>query len=213
MHLDETSTDTRNLSADDRQRLVGLRISYGLGMGTARVVGDILRCGGRARPIGAGDVDRELERLKVAFDKTRAELQESARRVEEQFNAQLADIFRAHEMMLEGLFSSDDFARELRVSLLSAEAVVRRVFRRWREAFQGVKNETLQQRADDMVDIGRKVLRHLEGEDAQELKNLAAGTVLVVQRLLPSDVVALSRRHVVAIVVESLGFGSHAALL
>ena len=214
MSLESRQTVIPEPSAqEDRGRMIGRRISHGLGMGAARVVGDILCCRGLARPISADDIERELGRLRVAFDETRAELQESARRVEEQFNAHLADIFRAHEMMLEGLFSSDEFAQELRASLVSAEAAVRRVFRRWREAFQSVKNETLQQRADDIVDIGRKLLRHLEGEDTQGLKNLAAGTVLVVQRLLPSDVVSLSRRHVVAIVVESLGYGSHAALL
>ena len=42
---------------------------------------------------------------------------------------------------------------------------------------------------------------------------MPAGSVLVTQRLLPSDVVALSPRDVKAIVVESLGQGSHAALL
>src|SRR5262249_1533434 len=45
------------------------------------------------------------------------------------------------------------------------------------------------------------------------LKKLPAGSVLVLQRLLPSDVVSLFRSHVAAIVVESLGQGSHAALL
>ncbi len=193
--------------------MTGLPISHGLGMGRARVVGDILRCRGLTHPIGAGDVERELDRLRVAFDKTRAELRESARRVEEQFNAHLADIFRAHEMMLESLFASDEITRELRGSLMSAGTAVRRVFRRWRESFQSVQNETLQQRADDIVDIGRKLLRHLEGDEVEGLKNLAAGTVLVVQRLLPSDVVSLSRRQVAAIIVESLGYGSHAALL
>jgi phosphoenolpyruvate-protein kinase (PTS system EI component) len=39
------------------------------------------------------------------------------------------------------------------------------------------------------------------------------GSVFVTQRLLPSDVVAVSPRNVKAIVVESLGQGSHAALL
>ena len=42
---------------------------------------------------------------------------------------------------------------------------------------------------------------------------MPAGSVLVTQRLLPSDVVALSPRDVKAIVVESLGQGSHAALI
>ena len=195
------------------ERITGLRIAQGLGMGNARVVGDILQCRGSARRIDAEEIEPELNRIRVAFDKTRAELKESARRVEEQFNAHLAEIFRAHEMMLGSLVASDEFVQELRGSLLSAEAVVRRVFRRWQEKFQSLKDETLQQRADDIVDIGRKLLRHLEGDDARGLKNVPAGSVLVMQRLLPSDVVSLSPRNVVAIVVESLGSGSHAALL
>jgi len=193
--------------------MAGLRVSPGLGMGSARVVGDALQCRGTAQPIGENEVERELSRIRAAFDQTRTELRESARRVEAQFSSHLADIFRAHEMMLDSLLSSDDFSQELRGSLLSAGAVVRRVFRRWREKFQSLKDETLRQRADDIADIARKVLRHLEGADGFGFKNLPAGSVLVVQRLLPSDVVSLARHHVAAVVVESLGYGSHAALL
>src|SRR5262249_16706403 len=101
----------------------------------------------------------------------------------------------------------------LQGSLVNAEAVVRRVFRRWQEKFHSLRGDTFQQRADDLADLGRKVLRHLEGVDADRVQSVPAGSVLVLRRLLPSDVVALSRRAVAAIVVESLGQGSHAALL
>src|SRR5262245_19565082 len=193
--------------------LTGLRIAPGLGMGGAWVVGDKLECRGDAHHIDPREVERELSRIRAAFDKTRAELAEAARRVEEQFNAHLADIFHAHEMMLDSLLSSTEFVQELQGSLVTAEAVVRRVFRRWQEKFHSLSGETFQQRADDLADLGRKVLRHLEGKDADRLQNVPAGSVLVLRRLLPSDVVALSRREMAAIVVESLGHGSHAALL
>ncbi len=73
---------------------------------------------------------------------------------------------------------------------MNAEAVVRRIFRRWQEKFHSLTGETFQQRADDLAEQGRKVLRHLEGEDADRVKNLPAGSVLVLQHLLPSDVVS-----------------------
>ena len=193
--------------------LTGLRIAPGLGIGSAWVVGDRLECRGAAHPIAPHGVEREWSRIRVAFDQTRAELQEAARRVAAQFNTHLADIFRAHEMMLDSLLSSQEFVQELQGSLVNAEAVVRRIFRRWQEKFQSLSGETFQQRADDLADLGRKVLRHLEGQDTDRLQNVPAGRVLVLRRLLPSDVVALSRREVAAIVVESLGQGSHAALL
>jgi len=209
----QPSSGTQPKSDGVEITLTGVRIASGLAIGSAWVVGDRLECRGDAHPITPPEVEREWGRIRVAFDQTRAELQAAARRITEQFNAQLADIFRAHEMMLDGLLSSTEFLQELQGSLVNAEAVVRRIFRRWQEKFHSLPGETFHQRADDLADLGRKVLRHLEGKDADRLQNLPAGSVLVLQHLLPSDVVALSRREVAAIVVESLGHGSHAALL
>jgi phosphoenolpyruvate-protein phosphotransferase (PTS system enzyme I) len=192
-------------------KLTGSGIAGGLGMGRAWFVSHTPEQA--VRRIADDEVEPELRRIHMAFDQTRTELSEAARRVEEQFSADLGRIFRAHEMMLEGLLSSPEFREELEGSLINAEAAVRRVFRRWQDKFRSLKDESFRQRADDIADIGRKVLRHLEGEDTDRLQHLPAGSVLVLRRLLPSDVVSLSRRHVAAIVVESLGQGSHAALL
>jgi len=192
-------------------KVTGSRIAPGLAMGRAWFVGRPPEHA--VRRIEHHEVEPELRRIQMAFDQTREELREAAGRVEEQFSAELGRIFRAHEMMLEGMLSSPEFRQELQASLINAEAAVRRVFRRWQDKFRSLKDESFQQRADDIADVGRKVLRHLEGEDTDRLKNLPAGSVLVLRRLLPSDVVSLSLRHVAAIVVESLGQGSHAALL
>ena len=194
-------------------KFTGSRIAPGLGMGNARFVDHTPERRRTVRRIEPHEVEPELHRIQMAFDQTREDLKESARRVEEQLSADLGHIFSAHEMMLEGMFSSQEFRQELQASLVNAEAVVRHVFRRWQEKFQSLKGESFQQRADDIADVGRKVLRHLAGDDTDRLKNLPAGSVLVLQRLLPSDLVSLSRYQVAAIVVESLGPGSHAALL
>jgi phosphoenolpyruvate-protein phosphotransferase (PTS system enzyme I) len=191
--------------------LTGSRIAPGLAMGRAWLVGHTPEQA--VRRIQDDQVEPELRRIHGAFEQTRAELGEAARRVEEQFSADLGRIFRAHEMMLDGMRASTEFGDELKGSLINAEAAVRRVLRRWQEKFRSLKDESFRQHADDLADIGRKVLRHLDGEDTDRLQHLPAGSILVLRRLLPSDVVSLSRRRVAAIVVESLGQGSHAALL
>ena len=61
--------------------------------------------------------------------------------------------------------------------------------------------------------MGRNVIRRLCGEQGSGLQCIPENSVLVVERLLPSDVVVLPRANVAAVVVESLGQGSHAALL
>jgi phosphoenolpyruvate-protein phosphotransferase (PTS system enzyme I) len=193
--------------------LRGTRISPGLASGTVWTAGDILDGSAEAYRIEPYQVEAEMERIRRALVLVETELEESARRVSEQLDPSLAEIFRAHQLMLESLLSSNEFERELRGSLTSAAEAVKGVFRKWEAKFAAIQDETLRQRADDILDLARRVLRHLEGVDAFGLAAMPAGSVLVTQRLLPSDVVAVSPRDVKAIVVESLGQGSHAALL
>src|SRR5581483_7139484 len=115
--------------------------------------------------------------------------------------------------MLQSLLSSNEFESELRRSLTNAAEAVKAVFRKWEAKFTAIQDETLRQRADDILDLARRVLRQLAGPAAGGLAAVPAGSVLVTERLLPSDVIGLSPQNVKAIVVESLGQGSHAALL
>lgn len=193
--------------------LKATRISAGLASGRVWVAGDLLDRSAETQRIEPRQVDAEMERVRRAVLQVEAELEESARRVGEQIDPSLAGIFRAHQLMLENLLASNEFETEMRESLTSAAETVKSVFRKWEAKFAAIQDETLRQRADDILDLARRVLRQLEGADAFGLATMPAGSVLVTQRLLPSDVVAISPGDVKAIVVESLGPGSHAALL
>jgi phosphoenolpyruvate-protein phosphotransferase len=209
----EGQTATTGGRETQEVRLTGRSIAPGLGMGRAWVVGDALRSDGVPQTIGAEAADRECERLARSFAETFAELDQSARRIESEFDSALAGIFRAHGTMLRGLVDSGEFEREVRTSSLTAEWAVRRVLRRWYQKFEALENQTLRQRADDVLDLGRNIIRRLRGEAKTGLESIPEQSVLIVERLLPSDVVRLPKPHVAAIVVESLGQGSHAALL
>src|SRR6266403_1420770 len=207
------SASSLRQSSHTELSLKATRISPGLASGRVWVAADILDRSAETQRIEPHQVDAEMERVRRAVMQVEAELEESARRVSEQIDPSLAGIFRAHQLMLESLLSSNEFETEMRESLTSAAETVKNVFRKWEAKFAAIQDETLRQRADDILDLARRVLRQLEGADAFGLAAMPAGSVLVTQRLLPSDVVALSPRDVKAIVVESLGQGSHAALL
>src|SRR5262249_28094611 len=83
----------------------------------------------------------------------------------------------------------------------------------WYRKFEAIENPTLRQRADDVLDLGRNIIRRLRGEQGAGFQAVPEGSILVTQRLLPSDIVLLPRSRVAAVVVEALGQGSHAALL
>jgi len=209
----ETMAATIGGSAQSEANLSGRSISPGLGMGRAWVVGDVLKWSGPPALIRQNDVDGELVRLARSYEETLAQLDQYAQRIEAEFDSALAGVFRAHGEMLRELFASGEFERELRASLLTAEAVVRRVLLRWHQKFEAIENQTLRERADDVLDLGRNLIRRLRGEQNAGLKAIPEHSILVVERLLPSDVVLLPKANVAAVVVETLGQGSHAALL
>ena len=198
--------------AESEATLAGRSISPGLAVGPAWVIRDPLFWGGPT-PIGRDDIQKELIRLRRSFDETLAELDQYAQRIEREFDAALAGIFRAHGEILRSLFASGELERELRESLLTAEAVVGRVLQRWYRKFEAIENHTLRQRADDVLDLGRNIIRRLRGKQGGGFQAVPEGSILVTQQLLPSDIVLMPRSRVAAVVVESLGQGSHAALL
>ena len=199
--------------AGSEATFTGLSISPGLAMGPAWVVSDPLHWEGPTTSIGKNDIEKELIRLRHSFEETLAELDQYAQRIEGEFDAALAGIFRAHGEMLRSLFASGELERELRESLLTAEAVVGRVLQRWYRKIEAIENQTLRQRADDVLDLGRNIIRRLRGEQGAGFQAVPEGSIVVVQQLLPSDIVLLPRSRVAAVVVEALGQGSHAALL
>ena len=211
----QPTTGASSLPPSSRMELTlkGTRIFPGLASGKAWVAGGILDYSTEAQRIEPHQADAEMERIRRAFAQVEAELEESARGVSEKIDPSLGEIFRAHRLMLESLLSSNEFERELRGSLVNAPEAVKRVFSKWEARFTAIRDETLRQRADDILDLARRVLRQLEGADVLGLATMPVGSVLVTQRLLPSEVVALSPKDLKAIVVESLGQGSHAALL
>jgi phosphoenolpyruvate-protein phosphotransferase len=125
----------------------------------------------------------------------------------------VADIFRAHEIMIrdEGLL--EEIRNEIGSELLQCEQALHRVFGRWEEKFRKGSNETLRLRADDIADLGRRLLRQLAGVEAHSLEQMPEGSVVVAKRLLPSETIFLSQRSAVAIVAQFGGPGSHCAIL
>ncbi len=68
------------------------------------------------------------------------------------------------------------------------------------------------QKGDDIRDLARRLISSLAGVRGHALENVPLGSVLVANRLLPSDTVCLARRSASAAILEVGGPGSHAAL-
>jgi phosphotransferase system enzyme I (PtsI) len=159
-------------------------------------------------------VGDEYARVEAARIDVLKDLDETARRVESDLNNEHADIFRAQGDILRDAFFMQEIKNKLERELVGAAETVRHVLARLERHFADAEDPVLQQRAEDIADIARRLLDTLvDAPQRPTLAELPKGSVMVAERLLPSDTVMLSRQSTAAVVIEHGGPLSHAALL
>ncbi len=88
----------------------------------------------------------------------------------------------------------------------------RRATRAQADTLRSLGDARLAERADDLLDLERQVLRELTGA-ADDAMTFAPGTILLADDLLPSQVMALDPACVAGLLVERGGPTSHVAIL
>lgn len=145
------------------------------------------------------------------------------RRVEETY-ARLAE--RAREVVgpgeaaileAQGLMAADpDLQEQVSAAVargLSAEAATREAIAGYAAALARLSDEYLRQRADDVREIGRGILRALAGEDPIPLAALPPGSILCAQELAAGALLMLDRSQLAGLALGSGGPTSHIAIL
>ncbi len=192
--------------------LRGLGVSDGIAIGKAvcietRVV-DVYRF-----PIAEQDIESEIERLREAVRRTEEEIRGTRRRVVQDLGEELAAIFDAHVLMLADSAFVERIVDRIRAERANAEWVVHRTTEDLAERFSQLDEPHLRERASDLLDVGRYLLRMLQGISHHELSEIAGPVVIVADDLTPSDAVRLGRERVVGFAVESGGRTSHTTII
>jgi phosphoenolpyruvate-protein phosphotransferase len=192
--------------------LKGKTLSPGLGKGRIFVYRDILTRMDEFFDIEDAQVEEEAQRFIRAVDKVSDDLNTLAGRVRNEMDTELSDVFHAHAAIVQDTSLQTEVLNEIRKELVSAGTAVRTVFRRWERRFRSMEAGIAAQKADDIQDLARRLVSSLAGIRAHALEGIPVGTVLVANRLLPSDTIFLARRNASAAILEVAGQGSHAAL-
>ena len=163
--------------------------------------------------IAEHQVAGEIQRLKAAMGKAHSDLAKLKLQVTTDIDEEHAKIFGAHQMMLKDISLIKEIEDEIRSKLLNVEQVVQNVFQRHEQNMRGAKSNVFQERANDIIDVGRRLLKVLVGVNKNDLSILPKNAVIFAQRLLPSDTATLNINNAKAIVTVEGAQNSHAAIL
>jgi phosphoenolpyruvate-protein phosphotransferase (PTS system enzyme I) len=192
--------------------LHGRSMSPGFGRGTAFVFGTNRPTTPHCR-IAPTAVGEERRRLEVALRRGAEDVAHLKEHVQAELGGTEAEIFDAHLGLLNDPQLIGRVAEYIEHEHVNAEWAVESTIREFAAALASADNAYLRERAADVEDLGRRVLRHLARHGQWPLADLPAATVLVAQELFPLDLLEINRAHLVGIVTERGGETGHAAIL
>jgi phosphotransferase system enzyme I (PtsI) len=194
------------------QKLQGIAVSPGTAIGEALVMGNegfrIPR-----RFLARDAVDDELDRLNRAFDAATVEIQRNRDTVARELGKEYGAIFEAHLQMLRDPRLRSELEQMIRERHYSPEYALSRTLRRYVKVFQSLDSGYMAQRAGDIFDIEKRLLRHLLGRRREEISSLTSPVLVLAHNLTPSETANLDRRFVRGFVTEIGGAGSHTAIV
>ena len=190
----------------------GTPISPGLAQGLIHVHHGLLGPIDAPVDIEHNDVNKEFSRLDVATMRISDDLSALAARVEMEIDSRLAEVFEAHQLMLNDSSLREELRKEIVDNLVNASTAVKTVFLRWEKRFLLMESQIARDKGNDMRDISIRLRNALAGITVHTLEEIPDGCVLATSRLLPSDTVFLAGRPTAAVLLEYGSTGSHAAL-
>jgi phosphotransferase system enzyme I (PtsI) len=165
------------------------------------------------RSVSHDAVDDELRRFHASVAAVSRELESCRQAVTRQLGEQYGAIFSAQLQMLRDARLQEQVESLVRTEHFSPEYSVSRVLGGYAKVFQNLENRYMAERAHDVVDIEKRLLRDLLGRQREELTHLTSPVIILTHDLTPSEAANLDPKNVLAFVSEAGGPGGHTAIV
>lgn len=199
-------------NARQEKRLQGVGVSPGLAQGTIHVVRDDGDDVAKYR-IKPEDISNEIGRFETALIQTRAQILEMQERIAESIGAKDAGIFDAHLLVVEDRTLIDEVLRKLEADLCNVEFVFQEVATHYADTLSKIDDPYLRERALDIQDVTRRVIRNLQGKEPKSFLALTEPHILVAHNVTPSDTATINREYVHGLATDLGSRTSHTAIM
>ena len=167
----------------------------------------------KKRKITKRGVKNEIDMFQKAVSQTKEELLKIKEKVTEQMGEKSASIFEAHLLLLEDPLLIKEVIQKIGVECYNVEYIVQQVIEELVSVFSSIDDLYLRERAVDVQDVGRRILRNLLGREREELAHLKEEVVVVAHDLSPSDTAQMHKEKVIGFATDVGGRTSHTAIM
>lgn len=154
----------------------------------------------------------EIRRVRNAFKSAIEEVDfiEQAQAIQE---GQIKDIFAVHIRFLKDKTLRKKITDLISQDLLTAEYAVSSTLRDIADHFAKVKDSYISERAADIYDIEKRLLKHLLGEKKENVSHLSNPVVIIAHELTPTQTAAFDKDYIKGFATDAGGRTSHTAIV
>jgi len=165
------------------------------------------------RPIADNKIDTEIVRFKDARQKSSEQLHTIMERAKTTLGEDKAAIFEGHIMLLEDEDLEAEVINRIQTKHSSADSAVYFVFEAQAKELEGLDDEYLKERAADIRDIGKRLLKNVLDMEIVDLSAISEPCVLVATDLTPSETAQLNLDMVLGFITDFGGRTSHTSIM
>ncbi|WP_339186079.1 phosphoenolpyruvate--protein phosphotransferase [Brevibacillus sp. FSL K6-6036] len=155
----------------------------------------------------------ELQCLEQSIELAKEQLSQLKEKALDQLGPEKAEILSAHIAFLDDPSFTGEMKARIENQLCSAQAAVQQVAGEFVALFEGMDNDYMKERADDIRDVSRRLLKNLSGGDSHSIGYPEEPFILVAEDVTPSETLQLPLSLVKGIATAKGGPTSHAAIL
>ena len=187
----------------------GLRLVKGLAMGTAVMHKPRIEI----EHTVAEDIEAERQRVYLAFDKMREQIDQMASQAEFGVGGEHEEVLETYKM-----FAYDEgWSRRINQAIdsgLTAEAAIERVQQHTRMRMREIDDPLLADRMHDLEDLANRLLRIVSGQmGTAATKGLREDAILIARNLGPAELLEYDKRRLKGVVLEEGSLTAHVVIV
>lgn len=188
----------------------GIPVSPGIAIGPAylyaKVSFDV-----EERKLDAGVIDHELDRFEEAVKKAERDLNKISSVTREKLGEHSAAIFEAQLLMLRDESLYPEVVMYIKTQCVNAGFAVKTVMSKHRRMMEASDSEYLRERANDLLDIQERIIRHLRR--GRILSAVDENSIVISENLTAADIILFSRRGILGCATDFGGPTSHVSIM
>lgn len=161
----------------------------------------------------AEDTEAERQRVYLAFDKMREQIERMAAQAEFGVGGEHEEVLQTYKM-----FAYDEgWSRRINEAIdsgLTAEAAIERVQQRTRMRMRQIDDPLLADRMHDLEDLSNRLLRTVSGQlGTAASKGLRSDAILIARNLGPAELLEYDKRRLKGVILEEGSLTAHVVIV